>query len=165
MRRTLVSLWAVLSIGCNDLPEDGSALLSAPFKPAATAPAVWLAVHPDAEPALDIRYERKADAAGARVVELIVRFDRGLEYLGAEPGAAAIEADKQVVAQARDDHTVRIVIFSPGNVAPIPAGTLASLRFARTGKGGESVRILTDKPLLAPAEANTNLKVGGAVEL
>lgn len=93
-----------------------------------------------------------------RVAELVIEHSESLSLASSEPGAAAVTARKQVVVQAKDATHTRVVVYSADNTNGLGSGAIVRLNFTRTGASA-TARILTDRPIFAPKEAQQGLQV------
>ena len=118
----------------------------------------WVEAEPG-EVQVHLDYMRAEGQAAPRMAELYLEYSENLTFLEAHAGAAALAANKSVIGQARGTNTVRVLIFSAGNADTFDTGRLASLRFAVSGADPVEVRLLTDRQLFAPADANAGLVV------
>lgn len=89
---------------------------------------------------------------------------RNARYVSASPGNATSAAGKVLNAQPTQDGA-RFVIFSSANVNTIGSGELFEAVFEPTGDGPVTLEILTDEPIMAPAEAAQGLIVGDPITL
>lgn len=138
-------------------PADG------PF--AASRPTLRLtAVRASADVVATLSLRNGAGGTRPRVAEIFVRADDGLAFESVEAGEAVTSADKIVRAQPKEDGIVRVVLLAK-NIAPLPDGALATLRFRETRPGEHRLEVLTEKQLFAPAKANEGLLVSDPVAI
>ncbi len=109
---------------------------------------------------------RVAFAAGTtapRIAEIRLKAQHA-RFVSAVSSEAVTAADKQLVAQPTD-YGARFIIFSSANVNTIGSGELFEAVFEPTGDGPVTLEILTDEPIMAPAEAAEGLIVGDPITL
>lgn len=113
---------------------------------------------------LTIHYHRGTSARhGPRVVELFIRHSDNLRFESVQPGAATINANKQVLVREVNDTALRALVFSPGNANELSTGLLCTLQMQRTDEHPARAEILLEKPLFAPAAALDGLAVSDPV--
>ena len=106
---------------------------------------------------VELVYHRQADQPGARMMELHLSHSANLAWRSVQEGEAAERADRDVVVQAKDAATLRVVIYGTTSLERMDSGTLARLTFARIAPGTARLELLPQMPLFAPAEANDSL--------
>ncbi len=130
----------------NEVPDDGAPFLRV-SKTSPTKVSVGLVAGSEHPRIADVRLK----ASNAR-------------FISAAPSAAITQAGKDLRAQPTSDGA-RFVIFSSSNVNTIGSGELFEAVFEPTGDGPMTIEILTDDPILAPAEAAEGLIVGDPITL
>jgi len=159
------ALLAALLASCQAEPEGAPAAPAAPeAQPAPATLSLELAARDATAAAVDLLYHRAPGAAGPRVGEILLAPAGDLELLSAEALGAAADAEKRVVAQQRDDGTLRVVFFSTSSLDGLETGPLARLRF-KVGGGAASLALLPHDPIFAPAVANEGVTLGAPLEL
>ncbi|HMA96166.1 MAG TPA: hypothetical protein VKP30_25945 [Polyangiaceae bacterium] len=164
MTRMLAFLIAAVLIGCGSShesnPENVDKSNSGSTETAQTA-TLSLAVE-RSEPtraSLVVNYSGRTDAQQSpRVAELVIEHSESLSLDSGEPGAAAVTARKQVVVQAKDATHTRVVVYSADNTNGLGSGSIVRLNFTRTSATA-TAKILTDRPIFAPKEAQQGLQV------
>ena len=106
---------------------------------------------------VDVFYNRSADQEAPRVMELQLALGDGLVFHSALAGEALERADKDLVAQARDEGIVRLVAFASTNVAHIESGVIARLVFRVHNAAQAEVTLLPHMPIFEPGGANQGL--------
>ncbi|MBM4318875.1 MAG: hypothetical protein FJ125_02705 [Deltaproteobacteria bacterium] len=159
MNLRLCLLLAVLGL-CACAPAALEPPPPAPSSPGGATLALELAAQDDGAIVVDLRYARRPEQAGPRVVELYLGLSDNLGFAAAEPGEAAIRAGKQLTVQPGADGTLRTVLLSPSSVAQIDSGLLARYRLTRRSPGPARVEILDRTPVFAPVEANEGVVLG-----
>ncbi len=112
---------------------------------------------------LELSYVRATKAEGPRVVELFIRHSQNLSFESVTPGEAAAAAGKEVIVQAKDPQTLRVLLFSSSNTQSLDTGALATIHLDRN-LGKARAEILLDKPLFAPQSAQDGLAVSDPVD-
>ena len=107
---------------------------------------------------VDFSRSRKSDK-GPRVVELQLEYSSNLNYINHKKGGTLEKSDKQLHVQELENNQLRLVVFAIDNTNEIDTGRLATLTFKKLDGEKSTVRILTDSPIFAPAEANEGLLV------
>ena len=109
---------------------------------------------------VDVHFRRREQLEGPRAAEIWLKTNGSLRFSGSSPGAAANAAGKTVVAQAKPDGEVRLVLFATGNLDRLDSGVLARLTFERTAPGPADVELLAKMPVFAPPETNEGVILG-----
>ena len=105
--------------------------------------------------AVDLIYRPAENMERPRTVEVWLKTSPGLTFESAEPLDATLTSGKSLVAQAKPDHEVRLVLFSTANLDRLPPGGIARLHFtASNGSQNETVELLDRRPMFAPAAAD-----------
>jgi hypothetical protein len=143
------------SAGGGDRPQADSSAMQAPAGPS-------ISLQARAQGRLAIVYF--PGEVPARMAELWLKLPEGYSFRGAEPGGAAVDAGKNVVAQGKSDNTVRVIAFSSEGIDPLGAGDIAVLDIDREPGAVGEVRLLTDRPFLAPREAQNGLMINEAAQ-
>lgn len=106
-------------------------------------------------------YVRETDSNyGPRIVELYMTYTNNMEYISSIEGDAIVKANKQLIIQnQKNKKQLRLVILASDNTNELDTGRLATLTFEKTDSEEATLRILTDKPIFAPTEANDGLLV------
>ena len=161
--KALAGLGALLILACQGgpAPSEGPPA-SEPEGGADTSLAkttLQLTVLDQSEDALSVRLDlnRRADSQGPRVAEILLRHSDNLRFVSTEAQEAVTTAGKELVAQARDDGVVRLVIFGTTSLSELDSGPLARLEFRKTGTGKATLSVLPEMPIFAPAAANQGL--------
>ncbi|PKN56104.1 MAG: hypothetical protein CVU56_17870 [Deltaproteobacteria bacterium HGW-Deltaproteobacteria-14] len=111
---------------------------------------------------VDLWYAPTEGQAGPRAMELWLRLPGGVTLASADAGEAATAAGKTLVAQAHENHELRLVIYGTASLDRVAAGRLASLRLDVTAPGPAGslqLELLDRLPIFAPAEANSGLRL------
>jgi len=102
-----------------------------------------------------------------RMAEVYLKMSDNLKFLSAQPGSAAQEASKDVIAQARDGQQVRVTIFSSANLNTLPSGQWATLEFEVSGGDASeaTLEIVRRDAMLAPPVSGEGLELGAPLVL
>lgn len=114
---------------------------------------------------LDFFIEEGRDAP--RMAEVYLKMSDNLKFLGAQPGSAAREASKDVIAQAQDGQQVRVTIFSSANLNTLSSGQWAVLEFEMNGGDASeaTLEIVRRDAMLAPPVSGEGLELGAPLVL
>jgi hypothetical protein len=161
-----VAFGCLVLLGCSE-PHDSSGLQRQQAVPTTSAvaslpsvPTLSLRLGTSEPEQVELVLEYSGSAVqGPRVAEFHVEHSENLVFSSSEAGAAAAAAGKEVAVQAKDSRHTRVVVYSASSTATIGSGVIVKLRFARTGGETATAKILTDRPLFAPKEAQAGLQV------
>lgn len=156
----LISSMLVSLLACAE-PQSESDTAPVP-RPTATALASGLTLTGNGDE-LCLSYVRGEKVEGPRVVELFIRHSGNLSFESVTPGDAATAAGKDVIVQAKDPQTLRVLLFSSSNTTSLESGTLATIHLSRV-YGKARAEILLDKPMFAPQSAQDGLAVSDPID-
>lgn len=160
LRRTSALLGALALGACQAVPAPANEAPPARVGSIEAVPPP-LALQPEEAPAGEvaytIAYARPPNRPGPRAAELQFRHGDGVEFVRAEALSAIQVAGKQLIAQARADHEVRVVVLSPASLTTLDSGPLVRLVLRRIGPGSTSLELLDRRPFFAPPEADLAL--------
>jgi hypothetical protein len=111
-------------------------------------------------------YEPEAGNPAPRMADVRLQADRPVTLLSVE-GGAALEASRKELYQDpltgnswkdREDGTFQILVYSPGSVATLSAGRLATFTFAVDETGPVAFSIVPKSEIFAPQAADQALQ-------
>ena len=106
-----------------------------------------------------VRFARRAEQVGPRVIELKLAITGTLKLASHHVGDALTAADKSLTVQ--DNGQIRLIALSTGNTNRVDSGVLARLQFQGSGQ----VQLLHERPFFAPAEADEGIQLGPSVQV
>ena len=113
----------------------------------------------DDDVVLDVRYGRPDEAVAPRIAELVITHSPGLAFGSCQKGYVLEQAQKNLIVQKRNPGELRAVAYSSSNLLDISSGILMTCQFERIDAAPQEIGLSTQKPIFAPAEANTGLLV------
>jgi hypothetical protein len=149
----LTALW-----GCLDTEDKAGG--PAEEVPAGATLALTLASSTPEEVVVDLHYTRVAGQLGPRMMELFLEPSAQLNLLGSEGLGAVLAAQKQLVVQEAEAGSLRVVVYSAGNLNELQSGPLARFRFQAPKDGSVTLKLLDRRPLFAPADADRGTTLG-----